>query len=442
MMTRDGDMDHVTGASMTRELWKSSMRALRISVARLLVISVSILLLATIQTPAQAEPDETYQLGPGDRLSVRVVRWDNQELDFVEWDAVSGSFSISSNDTLSIPLAGTFSTLDKDLDELSLEVSAKLNESVQLIETPSVVIEIETYRPFYVIGDVERPGAFEATPGLGVMQAYALAGGAPYLREAESNDLRGVMRDAGDLSRIRREEVRLQVLAHRLNAELRGADTFEIDVELRHPDGSEALDRLISDETEIFATRKEARALERQSLEELKILLATEISQLETKRLRLADQILTAREVSDNLAELGDRGLARADQLRDAQRAIFELESQDIDLENGIFRAQQGIKEAERDIVSIQTQLLTQVTAELQRVNAELEDRAQRSKLLISMLDLFSVGVPQSERQFSTEFFITRSTTDGAEVQVTGDTPIGPGDILRVQRRAADSTSN
>lgn len=391
---------------------------------------------------SSAQPVVSYTLGAGDRIQVRAVIWDETQLAHVPWDAVNGTFTISAEGLLNIPLAGRVEASGLSLPDLSAVVSQNLQDRVKLVEPPSVTLEIEQYRPFYIMGDVDNPGAYEATPGLSVIQAFALAGGAPALRDMLDGDLRSVLRDTGSLSQVRREQVRARIRVLRLQAELEGADSFDPDInEIAHPEGRAALTAMVDEERAVFDARRRGRELETQNLEELKVLLTTEIRNLQAKRDRLANQIVRAQEAIDDVQSLGERGLVRDDRIRDALRAMFELESQDFDLQNALFRSQQRIKEADRDIVGLNTRLATEVTDELQQVNAEIEELAVRASMLTNLVQVSGLDVPQADQEFVTDYFLTRGGGDDSEERVTRSTHIGPGDILRVERRPLETTN-
>ncbi|OWU72822.1 hypothetical protein ATO3_13990 [Marinibacterium profundimaris] len=390
--------------------------------------------------PGQSEQSVVaYTLGSGDRIQLRAVIWDETQLAHVPWDAVNGTFTISAEGLLNIPLAGRIEASGLSLPDLSALVSENLQNRVKLVEPPSVTLEIEKYRSFFILGDVDQPGAYEATPGLNAIQAYAVAGGAPALRDALNGDLRSVLRDAGSLSHVRREQVRARIRVMRLLAELEGRESFAPDTsDIFHPDGRAALTALVDEERAVFDARRRGRMLETQNLEELKVLLTTEIRNLQAKRDRLQSQIMTAQEAIDDVQALGERGLVRDDRIRDALRAMFELESQDFDLQNALFRSQQRIKEADRDIVGLNTRLATEVTDELQRMNAQIEELAVRAGMLTNLVQVSGLDVPQSEQEFVTEYVLIRAGGDGSEERASRATHIGPGDILRVERRALD----
>lgn len=128
-------------------------------------------------TMAAVAPDEPtlteeYRLGAGDVISIRVYGGEEElRLERIRLDH-SGS--------VSLPF-GQFGTAGRT----TKEIEAAIMQSVKgrLLRNPRVWVNIDEYRPFFVEGQVGRPGAYPFHPGLNVRKAVAIAGG---LRERAS----------------------------------------------------------------------------------------------------------------------------------------------------------------------------------------------------------------------------------------------------------------
>jgi polysaccharide export outer membrane protein len=114
-----------------------------------------------------------YRLGPGDKLNIRV---------FGHAD-ISGSYEIDSTGHVAIPLAGRLPAANLTVEAFQDRVAERLNRD--LVVNPNVVIEILSYRPFFILGEVQKPGSYPYMAGLSVRQAIALAGG--YTRRARTS---------------------------------------------------------------------------------------------------------------------------------------------------------------------------------------------------------------------------------------------------------------
>lgn len=114
-----------------------------------------------------------YRLGPGDRLRVTVFRHEN----------LSGEFALDATGTVALPLVGEISAGGLTTRELEEKAEEHLRRERYLVN-PQVSMEILTYRPFYVLGEVAQPGEYEYVSGMNVTNAVAVAGGYTYRADA------------------------------------------------------------------------------------------------------------------------------------------------------------------------------------------------------------------------------------------------------------------
>jgi polysaccharide export outer membrane protein len=113
-----------------------------------------------------------YRLGAGDKVHVTV---------FGEKD-LTGDFEVSGNGHIAFPLIGDVTAAGLTAPGLGRELSQRLSAGYLL--NPRVAVEVSAYRPFYVVGQVHKPGGYPYTNGMTVMNAIALAGGfTPYAYE-------------------------------------------------------------------------------------------------------------------------------------------------------------------------------------------------------------------------------------------------------------------
>lgn len=127
------------------------------------------LLALLLANPAPAAADTTgYRLGSGDQ--VRVIVFGHPDL--------TGEYQIDGNGGLSFPLVGVISAGGLTAAELEKAIVDKL--SPDYLRNPSVNVEVMTYRPFYIVGEVNKPGSYPYVSGMTVINAVALAGGFTY----------------------------------------------------------------------------------------------------------------------------------------------------------------------------------------------------------------------------------------------------------------------
>lgn len=221
-----------------------------------------------------------------------------------------------------------------------------------------------------------------------------------------------------------------------------GLESFAPPEGLSHPDGAGALAALLREEQAIFNARAEARALETENLEGTRELLTSELASLGAKREGLATQLDLAREQVAGIERLRENGLAKANQIREAQAALFDLESADIDLQNNLFRARQRIQETERDILGLRTRLSTEATQELQKVNDELEEANIRRDMLSGLIELTGFELSSSADETKTIETVFHVTSNGEAERIAAPTELlKRGDVLRVERIAGGNSS-
>jgi polysaccharide export outer membrane protein len=114
---------------------------------------------------APARYDAVYHLGAGDKL--RVVVYGQEGL--------TNTYAIDAGGSITMPLIGSVPARGRTTAGLASEISAKLRNG--FIREPSVAVEIESYRPFFILGEVAAPGQYPYVPNMTVESAVAIAGG-------------------------------------------------------------------------------------------------------------------------------------------------------------------------------------------------------------------------------------------------------------------------
>lgn len=93
-------------------------------------------------------------------------------------NSLSGEYLIDPSGFVSLPLAGTVKASGLTQNELARELEASLRSGY--LRDPKVTVSILEFRPFYILGEVEKPGSYPYSSGLNVMSAIATAGGTTY----------------------------------------------------------------------------------------------------------------------------------------------------------------------------------------------------------------------------------------------------------------------
>lgn len=146
--------------------------------AALAIVAVGAVLLAACSTsPAMGNPNEVqttgagitgYKLGTGDEIKVTV---------FGEPD-LSGAFVVDGQGTITMSLIGQVEVVNLSVTEASRLLESKLKDG--WLREPKVTTELVKGRPYYILGEVNKPGEYPFVSGLTVMNAVASAGDFTY----------------------------------------------------------------------------------------------------------------------------------------------------------------------------------------------------------------------------------------------------------------------
>ena len=132
-------------------------------------ILISLFAAALFGAAVFAQSETTpYQLGAGDQIRVTV---------FGEED-LSGEFEIDGVGRISLPLIGSVEIGGSNIGAAEALIVELLADGYLI--TPRVNIEVMNYRPFYILGEVNKPGSYPYVSGMTVLNAVALATGFTY----------------------------------------------------------------------------------------------------------------------------------------------------------------------------------------------------------------------------------------------------------------------
>ena len=136
---------------------------------------------AEVPVTATANSGYEYRLGSGDKIRLIV---------FGEPD-LSGEFTISGDGIVSLPLIKEVRAAGQTATQLQANVENAFKEGY--LKDPRVSIEVLSFRPFYILGEVNKPGEYPYSNGITVVNAVALASGYTY----RANQKKVFIRHAG-----------------------------------------------------------------------------------------------------------------------------------------------------------------------------------------------------------------------------------------------------
>jgi polysaccharide biosynthesis/export protein len=139
---------------------------------RLAITLLAVALASSACAPRNHAPElsagiavEPYRLASGDKLRVIVFGQDN----------LSNVYAIDGSGRMAMPLIGGLEAYGRTTHDLARAIEARLRNGY--LREPKVTVEVEAYRPFFVLGEVNTSGQFPYVSGMTVQTAVAIAGG-------------------------------------------------------------------------------------------------------------------------------------------------------------------------------------------------------------------------------------------------------------------------
>ena len=133
-------------------------------------------------------PNATYTLDSGDKVRVIVFGQDN----------LSNVYSVDGSGAVALPLIGPVRARGLTTFELANQIASKLSR--KYVKDPKVTVEVQTYRPFFILGEVNKPGQYPFVSAMTVEAAVAISEG--YTERAKKRFVRLTRRFGGVMSTV------------------------------------------------------------------------------------------------------------------------------------------------------------------------------------------------------------------------------------------------
>ena len=108
---------------------------------------------------------QPYTLDSGDKLRIVVFGQ----------DGISNAYIVDAGGNVNLPLIGAVPARGSSTEQLSQRIAERLKQG--FVREPHVTVEVETYRPFFILGEVTNPGQYPYVADMTVEKAVAIAGG-------------------------------------------------------------------------------------------------------------------------------------------------------------------------------------------------------------------------------------------------------------------------
>ena len=390
------------------------------------------LFLTMLYAPAAGAAD--YELGPMDKVTVRVIEWQTAEGTFREWPTITGDYRVGPSGTLSLPFAGEIEASGKTTSAIAQEISRNLRQKLGLVDLPEASVEISEFRPIFVSGDVQTPGRYAFEPEMTVLKAVSLAGGMP--RTTGQRFERDYFNARGDYDVIVAQHDRLVVKLARLQTELANAQEIKVPDDLIEK--SEAK-RLIDDEAAIMLSRKNSLDLQLNGLTELKTLYTNEITSLEKKMDVQNRQMDLTRKELKSIGGLADQGLVVNSRLMGLQTSVADMEGKLLDLDTASLRAKQEINKSTQNETDLQNDRKAELATEIQATQAALDESNLKLQMNKNLMTEALVNAPGAMGQGNKEdlvmqYSIVRNSKGKTEETTAEEgTTLLPGDVVKVK---------
>ena len=336
---------------------------------------------------------------------------------------------------VSFPLVGEVSAAGLSLTQLRLRLR-DLRIEKKALDNPDVIVQIVEYRPVYVAGDVDRPGAYPYRPGMTVRDAVAVAGGYGLRLERDRDMFVSAFdaRDQYDASSI--EQVRLKLRVARLRAELAGQtdldvqqlQTEPVDAAIVSEFGKIEAQQLKADQDDYDNQKGHLKQLIR-TTQDLISALTEEVEHGRAGLEQLQKDVSSAQ-------QLLQRGLAAVSRVEDQQRALSNAEWQQLDTKSRIGAARKDLENANRDLQKLPDQRRIDLIGELAKATSELAAARVRAEAAGGKLTYLQGRRRPPQNGAASDIAIFRKEQgEERRIAASEDTDVLPGDAVEIPQR-------
>jgi len=392
-------------------------------------IATALSLAALFAGPPASVMAGDYKLGVSDQVKIRVQ----------EWPDLNGEYSVTPDGAVSLPLIGNVDVVGMGLNDLAKAISDRLQQRSERAERVTAAVEIVRYRPFAILGDVQRPGEYPYRPGLPGIEGISTAGG--YYRP-EFGLLR-LGRDVavanGDIRTQSAALTRLLAREARLTATLDGRDAISLPPELAKQKDDPEISKLMKNEQDALSLEIAMKRNEKASVEAIKELYQNEIDSLRGHIQALTQEHDSIAKQLNDLRSMAARGLALAPTMFALERSLAQVASQLMSTETAIVRAQESITLAEQRVSDLQQERRRGETKDLAKTRDDIADARAKIATATQLLHEAQTSAPAEARERLSptgdrpDFVILRK--DGETMRELGadeKTFVDPGDIIKI----------
>jgi hypothetical protein len=300
-------------------------------------------------------------------------------------------------------------------------------------------VEIVQYRPFAILGDVQKPGQYPYQPGLTVLEAISVAGGYYRPQFGLLRLGRDVVLAAGDINTQKVKLNALMVHEARLSAVLDEREDIALPPELVKLKDAPAISRIVKNEQAALALENETRRSERAAFESVKLLYQNEISSLHGQVKALSEEKESIGTQLNQLRSMAAKGLALSPTMFALERSFAQVSNEQMSTETAIVRANESITIAEQRMNQLQQERNRLNSKDLQETRTEIAQTRVKIETATLLLHEAQTEAPAEARERLSQegerpnFTILRRDGDTIK-QVAADetTFVAPDDVIKV----------
>jgi polysaccharide export outer membrane protein len=375
--------------------------------------------LLTTSPAHSGDERQAYRLDTGDVVEIEV--FGNQ--DFKRRSTVNVDGEIA------FPYLPALQAAGLSLAELQASVTGRLVESA-VLQNPQVTVEIVEHRPFYVSGDVARPGAIPFRKGLTVRHAVVLAGGYDALRFRAENPLMLAPDLRSKHQALLIDLARTGIKIAAAEAELADHDDFEAPA--RSADLpvvkqiAEAERRSLRQRMDEWGKQNEYQKGRIEAME-------SQVANLTASLQHQSDAVKAQAGAADRASISAAKGVTALNRVDEEKRALSQIKTQEVDIRQRLAAANAELAAGKRNKDRQTEERRSALTRAIEDLTVEREKTALDIQACAEKLLYAGAVKAQIDHSASVEVSIYR-IVNGARTTVRGDvdTEVQPGDVVDV----------
>lgn len=377
--------------------------------------------------PSAAESETSIALERGDKLKVSIYGRED----------LSAEYSINDEGKLDIPTLGAFDAAGRTAADVRADVLAKI-EAVS--RRPGFAsIDVKERRPVYILGLVNKPGAYAFSPGMAVIHAAALAGGTTESISQTSLQTEA-LREGSKLRTARADIERLIARRARLEAERDDRAKIALPDELVSAAGQDRADELLRSEQDLLDRQREALHRQQDALKSAIKEGKIEIDAYAAQIANLGEQRRLREQGLDSVKALSVKGLTTTQRMLDSQLLVTSVDRDTQYAIGNMARSRQMVQQSERELAMLTLERNVAIDKELQQVENDLSQQrelVETAKRVIGQVTKLPASMLTRDQEPVYRYEITRKAPNGKLVNLAADelSPLLPGDVIRVTAR-------